>query len=107
MEKEIIKTVTFTSYFKDFTGDVRGWQEAYFELLSWKNTYYIPYEMDINSTSSHEAYLYLVVKEEVKETTKNILENLGYGNIQIADTKTLEITLDVDLDIDNVKVFMW
>lgn len=108
MEKEIIKTTTFASYFKDFDGSTRDWQEAYFRLLAYKNTFNKFIELDIKSRGDHQAYLYLIVNYEDSTNIKELLKDMGYRNILEYDSKTLELTLDdMDLDIDNVKVYMW
>ena len=58
-------------------------------------------EMDINSTYDHKAYLCLVVKERDAELTRNILDGLGYGNIKELKTKTLQLFVDVDSNVDD------
>lgn len=99
IREEIINTVKFTSYYKYFKGI--NWQHSYFELLSWKNTWCKALEMDINSTYDHEAYLCLVVKERDAELTRNMLEDLGYGNIKELKTKTLQLFVDIDSNVDD------
>lgn len=99
IREEVLNVVKFTSNYKDFKGT--SWQNAYFELLSWKNTWNKALAMDINSTYDHKAYLYLVVKERDAELTRNMLEGLGYGNIKELKTKTLQLFVDVDSNVDD------
>jgi hypothetical protein len=77
---EIIKATSFIAYAKDFA-ETENWQDAYFQLLAWKNTWYIPIVMDIRSSQKNGAYLYLVVpnKGNIVDHTEQMLENLGYS----------------------------
>ncbi len=106
MYKEVLETVTFISYYKDFNDSLNSWQEAYFMLLSWKNTFNTPIKMDIESTGTHEAYLHLVVKKEDSADTKTLLEELGYKEIRAIETKTIEITVDDVEDIDYIQAYL-
>lgn len=116
METRKIKTTTFACTFNDFENTnkivdpseadyekVRAWQRAYFDLLSWKNTYYIPLIMDICSTNNHEAYLKVVVKNKNAEVTRNVLENLGY-KVDEYETDTLVVEMDWDIECDEVVI---
>lgn len=116
METRKIKTTTFIGTFEDFENTdksiepnkaysekIRAWQRAYFDLLSWKNTYYIPLIMDICSTNNHEAYLKVVVKNKSAEVTRSVLENLGY-KVDEYETDTLVVELDWDIDCDDAVI---
>jgi hypothetical protein len=98
MREEIINTVTFTSRYSKFKGD--SWQQAYFYLLSWKNTWYKTISLDINSTYKHEAFLEVVVKEKDAESVKGMLEDLGYGEIKEYKGKLLKLFVEWDGDED-------
>lgn len=109
--EEVLNTVIFTSLYQDFNSDGNWhWQEAYFRLLSWKNTWGVPIYMDINTASNHEAYLCLVVKEKDAEFVKDMLEDLGYGNIKEHHGKTLKLGVEYDYkteDFDEVIAELW
>lgn len=101
--KEIIETTSFGSYYKSFNEKENWtWQQAYFRLLSWKNTWGIPLIMDICSTVEHEPYLYLVVPRDKTEHVRDYLEGLGYGEIIETETNTLKISVDWEEDLDEV-----
>lgn len=74
------KAIWITAYYKDYVG--KNWQDAYFQLLAWKNTWGIPYNMDINSTSKHEAYLSMIIPEHYEEQVLEMISDLGYRNIR-------------------------
>ena len=86
-----IDCVEFRANFKDFDGSTEEWRKAYFDLLSWKNTWGLPYIMDIRSTRDHDAYLFIVTKKGQKERTLDYLDYLGYRNVLCEDTKVLEV----------------
>lgn len=83
--------VRITSHSNDFAKD-QDWKEAYFGLLTWKNTWYIPYKMDIESNRSG-AYLSMIVRDEgiTVENTLEMLTNMGYGNIKTDKITVMEI----------------
>ena len=81
--------VTATVNFKDWNGDAESWREAFFQLLSWKNTWSGVLELTINSTWEHVPYLYVVVTKDriTEKSLRNVLEGFGYTNIKIFVTK--------------------
>lgn len=105
--KETIKTTTFVCGWNEFNlkhdgNDVRRWQEAYFELLSWKNTWYLALNLDMCSTRDGEPFVRLIVKEKDKERTENYLKSLGYIGVKVYDTVTLKLYVDYDDKYDDV-----
>ena len=75
------KALTITSDFSNFDGDVRKWQESYFTLLSYKNTFSSSfYKLDLQSTRD-TPYVFLLVSITQKDTIKETMESLGYKNI--------------------------
>ena len=100
MKKQTIETTTFTSNYSNFVG--KDWQNAYFKLLSWKNTWDLPLILDIKAGCNHEAFLEVVVKRVNANLTREYLEELGYGEINEYESKALEITLDYDSIHDDV-----
>lgn len=115
MKTKKIETTTLISSFSDFHFRNRNendenekwieeWRLAYFNLLSWKNTYDIPFVMDIKSNRNNEAFLKLVVKRENGLRTKRYLESLGYGEIDMYDTIALSVEVEWDEDIDDAVI---
>lgn len=94
-----VDCVQITSKFSDFDGSAEEWRKAFFDLLSWKNTWGVPYVLDIESNRDHEAFLCIVTKKCQKEQTIEYLAYLGYRNITCNDTKVLEVECwDDDFD---------
>ena len=81
--------VTATVNFKDWSGDAESWREAFFQLLSWKNTWSGVLELTINSTWEHVPYLYVVVTKNriTEKSLRNVLEGFGYTNIKTKVSK--------------------
>lgn len=81
--------VTATVNFKDWNGDAESWREAFFQLLSWKNTWSGVLELTINSTWEHVPYLYVVVTKDriTEKSLRNVLESFGYTNIKTTVSK--------------------
>ena len=94
-----IKTANYICSYNDFIKDqnvddkVREWQQAYFALLSWKNTWEIPLEMDMRSTHNHIPYVDITVELDDAEKVESILEEYGYGFEKIEGTSVI---LEVD-----------
>lgn len=96
-----VKVVAITAYYKDFDGEVEKWRESYFHLLSWKNTWCIPYEMDIYSTSKHEPYLSIIIPSKQKERVLELLNDLGYREVKTCEVDMALIdAYDIDEEID-------
>lgn len=96
---ERIEATRITTHHSNFSKDA-DWREAYFDLLSWKNTYGIPFRMDICSTSSGEAYLTMIVKRTSAERVVNYLKSLGYGAIVQVDITVMKIEPEWDGTVD-------
>jgi len=81
---EKLKATCFIAYYSDFaspfTDDRKGraWKDAYFTLLSWKNTWEVPLLMDIESSRKSGAYLRMIVKAKDTEMVRDYLHDLGY-----------------------------
>lgn len=106
-----VKGKVFNATFGEFESKsedpVRDWQVAYFELLSWKNTWNIPLEMDINSTYDHMPYVRIVipvVNPDTPDALKEMMERLGYRNIEIADVVIEKVTPEFDEKVDEVYI---
>lgn len=80
--------------------DVRKWQENFFELMSWKNTWGMCYQLDINSNRDEGAFLIIRVNERIKDKMLSYLESLGYQNIKSEDCKVCVMEMDYDEGID-------
>lgn len=96
---ERIEATRITTHHSNFSKDA-DWRKAYFILLSWKNTYGIPFHMDICSTGSGEAYLNMIVKRTSAERVVSYLESLGYGNIIQVDIIVMKIEPEWDETVD-------
>ena len=87
---ETKEAVCITSHFEDFKCHIseeavpkaEQWRRAYFELLSWKNTWGIPYRMDIDSTHDHEPYLVMIIPKDREDAVVEWLKELGYEDIK-------------------------
>ena len=100
MEFSEVKNATaIMAKFGDFDGDAAKWRTAYFDLLAWKNTWCIPYRMDICSTHEHEAYLKMVIPEENTEKVLEMLDGLGYKNVSCTNTTLVQIS-NYDAEVD-------
>ena len=107
-ESGIIDAVYITADYNDFDKENHSWQESYFTLLSWKNTWGIPLAMDIRSTRS-SVYLMLAIPynrdAELLEHTLDMLEDGGYRNVQYKEVKIMLISPDW-LDEDEANDYM-
>ena len=98
---ERFETVSVMSYFKDFAGDVRQWQESYFELMTTMNTWGTIRDMYINS-NSNGPFIRLVLssKDNAARITRD-MDGMGYRNIKVTDIVSAELTVD-DPELDSV-----
>ena len=81
---------------------VRKWQSSYFELLSWKNTWCIPYEMDIIAGIDHSPYVRIVIPNDKYniDWLVRYMEDLGYGDIKVYERVAGFIEPPLDESVD-------
>lgn len=77
-ETERVEAVQVIYYFRDWKGTVQDWQEAFFQLLAWKNTFGIPYKLDILSGNLTGPYMYMVIGADKLESVTDMLDGKGY-----------------------------
>ena len=103
IEIEKVPTIQITSKFSAFNGDIRAWQEAYFRVMQYQNTFNFAYETSIHSTRDHEAYLWVLLRSETDhDRIKEWLTDLGYGELTVAKVSVGEFAA-YDMDIDYVE----
>ena len=98
IEKE--NAVIITAYYNDWDGDVRGWQEAYFKLLAWKNTWGLVYRLDIMAKSDHSPFVELIIDPDCRVGIIEMMEDLGYKNMKVDDI--VVGTIDGYVDDDDI-----
>ncbi len=81
--------VRISANYEDFDGGnnkAEKWRMAYFEMLTWKNTWSVPITMDINSRRNENGYyipfVTMLVNEDKKEQAISFMEDFGYRNIK-------------------------
>ena len=80
---ETIKTVSVIAYRKDFDGDTTKWQQAYFQMLSWKNTWGLAYDMDILESRKNGVYVWIVLHSaDNAERLVEYMTDFGYRDIK-------------------------
>ena len=82
------ETVTrLVAMYKDFHPEadpqvrLNWWRETYFDLLSWKNTWGLNYELDLGSCREG-AYISITLPESYGDHIKDYMEGLGCGNVK-------------------------
>lgn len=87
--------------FEECGGEARKthrWRLAYFEVLSYKNTWGAPYMVDIKEWNlghgETEPYLLMVVDADHKDKIVDYLEWQGYGDIKVEETSILCVSDD-------------
>ena len=99
---EIEKHDTFqiTSKHSSFDSENHRWQESYFQVMAYQNTFNFAYDTSIHSTHDHEAYLWILLRPETdRSRILSWLEDLGYGDLRVDNVTVSEIDL-YDLDTD-------
>lgn len=100
---EKVKAKAFVSYHKDFDHENYSWKESYFKLLSWKNTFSIPYKMDINDNRKNGVFVYILIPVNNPDTPvmlKEMMEDWGYGDIKITDYTVEVVCPDFEEGVD-------
>lgn len=104
---ELIQARVYCCKYSDFDATIysgkhthdkpNAWRKAYFDLLSWRNTWEIPLELDLLALHNHEAYVRIVIKdsEDVRESVESMLSGMGYKYITSDRAETAGI---VDFD---------
>ena len=100
IEIEKVPTIQITSKYSAFKGTVRDWQEAYFRVMQYQNTFDFAYETAIHSNRDHEPFLWLLLRAETDpDRITEWLSGLGYGELMIGKVAVGEFSL-CDMDID-------
>lgn len=85
--------------YEDFAGGeehkAEKWRGAYFELLSWKNTWCVPFLLDIGSTRKgngyYEPFVTMLIPTEKAESVIGYMEDYGYRNIEKSNANVLVV----------------
>lgn len=103
IEIEKVNTLQITSKHSDFNSKYNSWQEAYFQIMAYQNTWSFAYRTAIESTRDHEAYLWILLKPTANaERITEWLTDLGYGNLQL-DKVTVGEMDTCGLDVDYIE----
>ena len=95
---EQVKCTSIVSHFNDFNGDAEKWREAYFQLISMRNTFGVILTMDIWSNCKRGAFIRVVVHNENTERVLHTMEGLGYGAITVHEALIGEVEHDTDIE---------
>lgn len=98
------EAVRFIIKFKDQQMDVKKWQENYFKLISWKNTWGGAYKLDVNSNKTEGTFIVFVVAKAYSKTMEEWLEELGF-NYMAYEVTVGEIELDYDEGIEDYVLY--
>lgn len=85
-EIDFADVVEITFSYNNWNGTVTEWQEAFFKLLSWKNTFEVPFELDIKDGAKHVPFLSITVSEHEAGDVAELLDGYGY---QIEDQNVI------------------
>ena len=102
VEIEKVPTYQLVSKHSAFKGT--SWQEAYFKVMSYQNTFDFAYQTTIGSNFDHEAFLCILLRGDA-DRFKVIewLTDLGYGDIDMYKVMVGEVNtynLDVDFIVE-------
>lgn len=97
-----------TSFVIDYEGNEEHWQEYFFKLMSYKNTYSGCRELTIRSNyHSGNVWIVMVVDNDKLWEFENIVENLYGENYEKHETKALifeRYDFDKIADVDDIYV---
>ena len=83
------------------------WRRAYFELLSWKNTWSFP-KVDLLSYRDHEAYVMVIVGTRNKDGVVEWMEGLGYKvKVETIPVATVEEPYGDEAKDQNGDYYWW
>lgn len=92
--------IRLTSRYSAFKECGFTWQQAFFQVLQWKNTWDLAFSTTINASSNHEAYLEIVLYEADRaDQTIEWLNGLGYQDIHSEKVKIAALETD-DYDLE-------
>ena len=100
IEVEKIDTLQITSKHSAFDSKHNSWQEAYFQVMAYQNTFDFAYTTAIHSTHDHEAYLWILLRPNTdRSLILSWLKDLGYGEMRVDNVTVGEMdTYDLDVD---------
>ena len=75
------------------------WRGAYFDLLSWKNTWGA-YKLDINAGADHKPFVVFIIAKEYTENMMEWLKDIGYKDFLGYETTVCELEMEYIEGID-------
>ena len=96
---EVEKAVVVRMDFKEFEGDVRQWQELFFKVLTWKNTFSLAYEVDVQSYRDNSAFVKIVAKQEIEDQLVDWLKSIGYNKVKTEEVEVGVLGIYADADV--------
>ena len=91
---EQVKASSIISHLNDFNGDAAKWREAYFRLISLRNTFGVILTMDVWESRKMGVLVRVVVHNENVERVLSTMEDLGYGAIKVYEAIIGEVEHD-------------
>lgn len=69
------------AFFSNFDGDVAKWRDSFYEIWRYQMTYSFAYELTVHETSDKDICVDMLIKDAYKDNVKDMMEDLGYKNI--------------------------
>ena len=95
---EQVKASSIVSHLSDFNGDAAKWREAYFRLISLRNTFGVILAMDVWESRKLGVFVRVVVHNENVERVLTTMEDLGYGAIKVYEAILGEVEHDTEIE---------
>ena len=95
----VVSGIAITSYYSSFHGNSIDWQNSYFELLSWHNTYYLDYELCICGRGDNPCVRVVVPDDcSIPDRLVEYMQDLHYGDISKYSVKICLVEPSSDFD---------
>ena len=95
MNKDILinaderKVYFVETYFHAFDGDIRAWKDAYFNMLSLKNTFSAIRSLDLVDCCNQVQVVCRVDNKKTADIVKTFMEENGYKDVTISEVNAL------------------
>lgn len=76
-----------TASYEDFDGYIQKWKDSFYEIWRYQMTYSFAYDIEVLESRRNGLFVSLRVKPSFRQQAEEMLEYLGYRNVNVTEEK--------------------
>ncbi len=80
---EVQPAISIMAYLNSFDGDVEKWKDSFYQVWRYQLSWSFAYDIQLEESRRSGVFLRMVIKPEKKSNVLDVLESLGYRNVQV------------------------